>query len=819
MAADLDLNLFPFHRIQGQEMLQLPGLLAMAPPRRTGHGRADDQLLIYLTLSGNTSFSTADYNQFIAQTSERFYKTSGSLTFAMRTAAGELNQALLSRNLHTTGKGEYILGRLILGVMRATQFVFAQCGPTHVFHLTGNEPRQFHDEQMGGHGLGVGQATPLYFSQVDLHSGDLLVLCPNLPTGWDATLLGERNFTFETVRRTLFSTPGEDLNAVLVQAQPGKGKLNILKGLPPAEEKPAPAVPAPVLSTAASQVQSAPTDMPGQTTQPAAVPNPPGAPAAAPVRPVSRVESDLPASRFTRLVSGEAKPAAASQPGTVASPESAGTSAAPAGQPARHPLPVPVRPPARPASRTGRFVSPHNPTGLPETKHPPSRQRREIFGGLAKVIHAVRAGMQRISQGIGKFLPALMPNPDDTQVTRSSMALFAIVVPVIIVAVAATVYIHYGRTAQYTQNYDMALAQAAQARGQTNPTDVRRAWDSTIYYLDLADKNLKTTNSTTLRQEAQAALDNLDGIIRLDFRPAIVTALSNTVQVTHMAASGSDLYLLDGARGNVIHASLNGQSYEVDTSFKCDPGQYGTTTVGALVDLQVLLMNNTYNASVLAMDGKGNLLYCGQIDPVAVSLDPPQLGWRSVSAFSLDANGKNLYVLDPTGNAVWQYSGSSGLFTDLPVMFFGNQVPQNMNSAIDLAANDADLYMLFQDGHVTACPLTHYDVVPMRCSDPVTYVDTRPERQPGPKINDAIFTQMTFASAPDPSLYMLEPLTRAIYRFSPRNDSLELRGQFRAGVLQSNALFNGPATAMTISSNRDLFFSIGNQVYFSTDVP
>jgi hypothetical protein len=152
-------------------------------------------------------------------------------------------------------------------------------------------------------------------------------------------------------------------------------------------------------------------------------------------------------------------------------------------------------------------------------------------------------------------------------------------------------------------------------------------------------------------------------------------------------------------------------------------------------------------------------------------------------------------------------------------MFFGNQVPQNMNSAIDLAANDADLYMLFQDGHVTACTLTHYDVVPMRCSDPVTYVDTRPERQPGPKINDAIFTQMTFTSAPDPSLYMLEPLTRAIYRFSPRPDSLELRGQFRASMEQNNTLFAGPATAMTISSNRDLFFSIGNQVYFATDIP
>ena len=104
-------------------------------------------------------------------------------------------------------------------------------------------------------------------------------------------------------------------------------------------------------------------------------------------------------------------------------------------------------------------------------------------------------------------------------------------------------------------------------------------------------------------------------------------------------------------------------------------------------------------------------------------------------------------------------------------------------------------------------------------ADPVTYVDTRPERQSGPIINDAVFTQMAFASAPDPSLYMLEPLTRAIYYFSPRPDLLEMRGQFRANMGPNSAVFNGPATAMTISSNRDLFFSIGNQVYFASDLP
>ena len=824
MAAELDLNLFPFHRIQGQDLPQLPGLQVMVPPKRADHGRAEDRLLIYLTLSGNVSFSTADYNQFITQISQRFYQTSGSLTFAIRTAAGELNQTLLSRNLHTTGKGQYLLGRLILGVLRGTQFVFAQCGPTHVFHLTGNEPRQIHDEQIAGHGLGIGQSTPLYFSQVDLKAGDLLVLCPSLPAGWDATLLGERNFTFESVRRKLLSSPGEDLNAILVQVQPGKSKLNILKGMRPGAEKPAFAVPAPVLNAAANPEKEVPTDIPAQTAQPAALPNAP-----APARPASRVESELPASRFTRLISSAAKPEPAGLPGTDVQPENASTaSIPPAVQPdeaaavrsTRHPVPVPVPPAGRPARRSGRFGTARNTTNLPEIKRPPSRRRREIFGGLARFIHGTRAGTQRVSQSVGKFLPALAPGSnEDSEIARSSMALFAIVVPVIIVAIAVTVYIHYGRTAQYQQNYDMALAQAAQARGQTNPTDVRRAWDSTIYYLDLANNNEKTQESTSLRQEAQTALDNLDGILRLDFRPAIVSTLSSAVKVSHMAATDTDLYLLDSARGGVIRAALNGQTYEVDTSFKCDPGQYGTITVGALVDLQVLPMSNFYNASILAMDGKGNLLYCGQIDPVAVSLDPPQLGWRSISAFSLDANGKNLYVLDSAGNAVWQYSGSVGQFPDLPVMFFGDQVPQGMNSAIDLAANDSGLYMLFQDGHVTACPLKRYDVVPMRCSDPATFVDTRPERQPGPKINDAIFTQMAFASAPDPSLYMLEPLTRAIYRFSPRPDSLELRGQFRASMEQNNTLFDGPATAMTISSNRALFFSIGNQVFFASDVP
>jgi hypothetical protein len=830
VAADLDLNLFPLYRLQGHAIPQIPGLLAWKPPKRAAHARKKDRLLVFLSLSGNTPFPSAEYTQVTNRIAQHFYQKSGSLTSAIRVAAEELNQSLLKRNLQTTGKSEHVAGRLILGVLRDTQLLIAQCGPTHVFHLSGAETQQIHDEEIAGHGLGTSQATPVYFAQVDLHAGDLLVLCPNLPKEWEAKLIAEKNTTADALRRKLVGTSSDDVKAVLVQVQAGKGNLNISKGLPSDVGKPTAEIPAAQPEASSGMGQDISTGIPGRDSvhgSSQAVPRISGLPSA---MPTSKVQSGRPASRFAHLLSGGGQSTPPASPsGSEIRPQSGKTTAVPSMQPARpapgqilhRPAAVPAQPATHPLRQSGHFVSARAAGDLPEIKRPASRHQRAIFGGLVKLIRGVRGSQQNISKGIKKFTPTILPNSNnDSEAAGPSMALFAIVIPVIIVAIAATVYIHYGRTAQYQQYYDMALAQAAQARGQANPTEVRRLWDSTIYYLDLAEKNQKTKDSTTLRQEAQTALDNLDGILRLDFRPAIIGGLSRSAQISHMAATDNDLYLLDASSGGVIHASLTDQGYQVDVFFKCAPGQYDTIIVDSLIDLAVLPMSNSYNASVLAMDGKGNLLYCGSAEPAAVSLIPPQLGWRGIAAFSLDSGGQNLYVLDPAGNAVWQYTRSDGKFQTPPTMFFGEQVPQSMNTTIDLAANDSDLYLLFRDGHVTSCPVAQYSsVAPMRCMDPEILLDTRPERTPGPKINDAIFTQMTFASAPDPSLYLLEPLTRAIYRFNPRSDSLELRGQFRATMEQNNTLFNGPATAMTISSNRYAFFSVGNQVYFATDVP
>lgn len=67
-----------------------------------------------------------------------------------------------------------------------------------------------------------------------------------------------------------------------------------------------------------------------------------------------------------------------------------------------------------------------------------------------------------------------------------------------------------------------------------------------------------------LRFQAQTALDNLDGILRLSFEPAIVNGLGRNINVTALAATTNDLYLLDGVRGSVYRYYLTAQGYQAD---------------------------------------------------------------------------------------------------------------------------------------------------------------------------------------------------------------------------------------------------------------
>ncbi len=244
----------------------------------------------------------------------------------------------------------------------------------------------------------------------------------------------------------------------------------------------------------------------------------------------------------------------------------------------------------------------------------------------------------------------------------------AIAIPLIIVAISLTVYMQSGRSEQRLAYYQQAATFAQQALGQSDPLLQRNNWSQVLQWLDKAEEYGVTADSRALRTRAQQGVDSVDAINRVEFKAVNRIGFANAVQISRMVASGDDLYLLDSSNGSVLRMFLTAQGYEMDTQFICGPGIVSTIIIGPLVDIAPMPPVNPRNATVAAMDGGGNLVYCipGK-NPVVRTLAPPNVGWGKISGINIVQD--TLYVFDVLGNAVWEYSGDDLQFTERPRLY------------------------------------------------------------------------------------------------------------------------------------------------------
>jgi hypothetical protein len=783
----LDLSFLSLYRVNGQEWPLLPGLLAQNPPKKAARGRDQDRLIVYLTLAGNVMYSTGEYAQIVGQVAETFYATSGSLTFALKSAAEALNTYLVDRNMKTTSKGQYSIGALVLCALRGNSMFIIQAGPTHVYHLS-KETNHIHDLQLAGKGLGLSQTARMYIAQATLNSGDRMLICAALPPNWEKSLGEEHGIpTLEATRRRLLAITESNVSAVLVQAVDGSGGMNIIrsaKGLPAEPAQTGVPIPEPKPAMAApfhDAIQPAP--------PPPAFERPP----------VEVVPSNPPVANRLSGVQ-DVKPPVES---------------------------IPSRPPSLVSSPT-----PPKEEYLPEPKAFIRLETREKFRdgmraaarSLAQSIRNGRALTEKVTAWSDRAIPRLLPGDQENASASfpSFLPLFiAVVIPLIVVTIGYIAYRQLGQPEQYTAYYQQANEARARALAETDPTKIRVQWETVIDRLDNADKYRDgvTPESQKMRQEAQAALDTLARIVRLEFRPAFNTALSQSTQVARMSASDTDIYLLDASRGAVMRGTYNGANYDLDGTFLCGPGLYDGIQVGRLIDIIALPRSNPADATLLAIDASGNLEYCApETTPKASFLQMPDTGWKTITSIAYEAN--NLYVLDAPGRAVWVYFGTFEIkFPERPYFFFQAQIPEGLERAIGLAVNGDDLYLLNQDGHMTTCTLSRIDASPTRCNDPALYIDTRPGYQSGRQLVDGKFSQITFTSPPNPSVALLQPYTQSIFRFSAR--ALELQNQIRSEAGKADLLPKATQiTAMAFSPNKVLFIFMENgQVFFAANVP
>jgi hypothetical protein len=765
MSISLDLNLLPVARYAGQEYPELLGLHAAEPPRHSARGRGADRLVFYLAMTGNAPLPPGKRDQVLADLAKLYYATPGSVTTALRVVADELNRLLLERNLRITSSGRQGMGLFTQFVLRDQQVYLAMSGPLQAILITSGEARYFRDAEMTDRCLGQGRATPLSFFQTGLQVNDTLILASQPSPAWNTSMLmGVYGQGPESMRRRLFNQAETDLNAVLIQAKPGKGKFYVLRPKPAGRIEPS--TPEAEAQTGIKAIQPVRVQ-----TEPEVGPVLVGAESGK-----ESISADL-EKASTPALEGSITVAEASSI-TIQKPLAEGAISEPA--------------------ITDQVSATH-----PEPK----------LSAPRKLIGTIGTPILKIFQGIGKAMRGLfariLPGEVFLSIPTSVMVFTAVAVPVIVVTISSVVYFQLGRAAQYEVLYSRAKDMAARAVSQKELLAQRSDWEATLQFLRQVEAYQVTPETQALRAQALNALDELDLVRRVNYQPAIIGGLPVTVNVTRMVFSENDLYLLDGNSGNVIRAQFTQLGYKVDPTFQCGPGLSGNSDIGPVIDMVSWPTGYTPDAKILALDANGNVLYCAPDSPSAPGqlASPPDLTWGKLAAMALDLG--DLYVLDPFSNAVWIYWKSE--LKQQPQLFFDEQIPF-MQDVMDIAVNGNELYLLHADGHLTLCYFGGFEEAKTRCSDP-PFVDYRLGREKTPLIPTSPFTQIQSTLPPDPSLFLLEPNSQAIYHFSLRN--LAFQRQYLP-LPSMKVPANRAATAFFIqASKRYLFLAVGNEVYYT----
>jgi hypothetical protein len=426
------------------------------------------------------------------------------------------------------------------------------------------------------------------------------------------------------------------------------------------------------------------------------------------------------------------------------------------------------------------------------------RQRIRIRRFFSWLSYSLAKLFARLTPGLAEPAPG-------TYSPRMLMAT-AIIVPIIVVFIASIVYFQRGRTQQYLLNISDARIAISSAEGDLSEEEQREQWMIAKFWLDEAAKYGTSEEFDLLYEKVSHALDNLDRIARLTFEPVVSGGFGPDAEISALAATSTELYVLDSKTGNLWHLWATGQGYDIDGDFQCLDS---VTGVGKPVDLAIEPAPSALNAeSIIAIDALGNLVYCAPDEiPVSSRLTMPDLGWGKIEAF--DVFNDRLYVMDTEQDAVWVYDSSSGLVSGRPTLYFVDQIP-DLAEAIDIAASQIGLLILYNDGTVDQCTRVSTssdalgDQINSACNE-LVFNDDRAGFGESAQIPNAQPLELQYAPPPESSLLLLDTNSGGVFRYGV---NLIYQGQY----LPDNP-FGETLTSLTIGPPNSIFIATGNQVH------
>lgn len=823
----------------------LPGLLVTSAPRKADRHRQRDYLAVLLTLVGRHPLDEAGQKNLVLKLVETYYSTSKTITAGMRQAVEVLNNTLLEFNRNGIRDGWSVTGLLNLAIQHEDRVYVVNIGPTHTFFLGHHDVYDWGDNG-GPRGLGLSNQVNLRYYSESLEPGDLLVFSPAPPASWTpAALQGSPALTFDHLRRRLINQAGPNLQAGVIQFKTGVGEIHAMRLRPVArpvvvESQPQPSVPV------EARMQTPASESPEQSEEPIsapAVPSAPpqtgdeGLPALSDLLPETMVstsqiaqknkpQEELPDDLFPEIEDEEPAPPA---------PEITEPSNSPTAEPVEQAQPIQPameQPISRPSPLPRRPVRPHVsdqqlplPDAEPKDEAPQiqnlQRRRstnRSARSQVAGFWLAGRAFRQKTARAIGRLFWRTLPVEGEQRpsIPVGWLWFIAVVVPLLVAAIALTIYSQLGK-GQTQQTYlQQARQVASQAMNEPDLAKQRELWDQSLQLLTKAEDYGQNTETRQLRTEIDRGMDELDKVKRINFIETMRSALADTVNITRMVPHGKDLYALDENSGAVLHFVGAGSNYEVDETFVCRPQNYGGIIVNKLVDLMPLANGIMAGSTILAVDETGNLLYCGpDQNPIVQTLTPPDQNLGRIAGIA--QSGRILLVLDKGRNMIWRYGDPTGEETESdslvdwskePKPYFQETIPSLAN-VVDLVVVDDYLYMIDQPGVMVDCSYSAIIYSPTACHQPSVFEDPRPGRENKvSSFEGALFSRLTIDPLNRQSLYALDVNQSAVYRFSLK---LFLDKVFEPD--SASGLPGSQPTAFLVTNNQYLVLAFGNRLF------
>ncbi len=742
-----------------------PGLAVAAAPRRAARGREKDIVFLCLALRSRNPLADARYEQLLELAAATFFGQSGSVTAAARLAVLAVNKAVLDGNLR---EGTPLQGGITLGVLRGNDFYATLVGPGAVAVARGIGLQRF--PTLVGRPLGVSDNCEVQYFHTAVEPGDYVALSPN--AAWpEESLAGVGGLnTLSSVIERLKATAGGDFCAIALRLE--------AEGAGASAPQPAPVVKpavAPTRPTAAvaPDLEDEDEEDDGDTAEHVIVTAKPFGPA---------IDTDVHAAGFA-----EDEDETDDDEDAYDDEDEDEADTVPA-----RPSSARLRARLEPVKSGALF-------GLRSFGRATGVTLTEFFNSLNRLT--------------ARSLPEGMLQQDGMlAIPGAAMLIAAVAIPLIIVGLAALIYIQLGQQEQYTNAVQQAQLEISRATAEADPVVARPHWDAAVRFIEIAERMRPgQTEIGELRRQAEGQLDQIDQVQRLTFEPLLAAGTGG--DLSKVALLGNDVYALD-ARGNKLIriAPTTAGGYVLDPTFNCSAGTIGSTEVGKLIDFFILAGPIDLAArpgepaapdAIIGLDETGTLLYCfpGR-DPIASPLAAPDTGFGQAVAAELFGN--RLYVLDIGRNQIWQYDSTGGAFPQRPVGYFSESI-FDLKDVIHFTIANGDLLLLRVDGRVMTCarPLP---TAPPSCINAAQFTDTRVGRTSGTRLADVETPlRLVYDAPPEPSVLLVDSGSDAIFQLSLK---LAVVGKYKA----ANVL-NGPITSVVVGPAERLFVVAGDNVY------